>query len=671
LKISQNILPEIRYKSQPEIMLFLEKNNFNFSAPEQNTILLQLIFIELESRRGNGEKFENQLQNIENQLEKKDFLYIYCLHVSAITYKNIGKFKQAYTYYHRALSDSNTIAYYLLLPDIYYGMGLVNKRLYNPNEALETFELAIQKADEFQNHFIKGAVLNEMGNLLLDQGAFEKATLLFASAEKIREKINDYWGLAAVLHNQGMLKLKQNLPHEALDFFNKSLEIKILHGDQRGIAPAYYALALAFSMQKNIEKTLQFYELAMNKCTQYNDHYGKAKLYEIYPNIYADNPQKLIFHLEDGLSYCLQINANEVAIHLLPHLINAYKSADDFRKALLHTETYLELKINNVNQHALNAQKSTETRLELLKSVQQNELLVLQNEQLTVLNDQLNSTQTKLANTLATLHTKNQYLIETLQRFEKISHKTLEGLQYARRIQQAIMPPLGTIKKLFKGFDVFFQPKNVVSGDFYWFGKVDQLAVLVVGDCTGHGVSGAFMTLLTNTLLNELVKGHKITDPSNLLFFLDKKLNLTLNIEANQLQDGLDISVVVYHESSKKIVFSGAKQHLTVFRNGQLHQIKGNRNPIGGTHFQKKEFTNHYWYLAPDDVCYLFSDGIVDQFGGVEDKKFGRKRLNELLCEVGQMPVSEQVEKISKAIKSWRGYANQTDDMVLTAICYF
>jgi serine phosphatase RsbU (regulator of sigma subunit) len=263
---------------------------------------------------------------------------------------------------------------------------------------------------------------------------------------------------------------------------------------------------------------------------------------------------------------------------------------------------------------------------------------------------------------------------------QEINHKNMEiqeknkditdSIQYAKRLQDAVFPDPGELNDFFAESFVLFRPKDIVSGDFYWFEHFGNEALLVVGDCTGHGVPGAFMSIMGHNLLNQIVLEEEIYEPSMILGELDKRVSATLNkkVKGGEHHDGMDIAVCLIRKSQKKIIFAGANRPLIINRKSNIIEIKPDKFAIGGAfNTGKKDFTNREVTLSDDDVMFLFSDGYQDQFGGPKGKKFKYKNLQELFMAASGN-LAQQAEAIDQCFEEWKGGLEQIDDVTIVGI---
>ena len=267
-----------------------------------------------------------------------------------------------------------------------------------------------------------------------------------------------------------------------------------------------------------------------------------------------------------------------------------------------------------------------------------------------------------------------QFQIENeLKQREIIIRKNKEimaDIRYASRIQQAILPSIEYINEYLQEYFILHQPKSHIGGDFYWLSFHDNVKIIAVGDCTGHGLSGALMHMLGSVYLNEIINNGKFKTASDILEQLRDYIMHSLNQtgESGEAQDGLDIALCVIDCKNKKLQFAGANNPLYIIKEKELTEIKGNRMPVGIHINFDKPFTNHEVQLESNDQLYLFSDGYADQFGGPKGKKFRYKQFKELLVDISTEPMNIQKEILNNTHDKWRGNAEQIDDILVFGV---
>ncbi len=242
-----------------------------------------------------------------------------------------------------------------------------------------------------------------------------------------------------------------------------------------------------------------------------------------------------------------------------------------------------------------------------------------------------------------------------------------DSLIYAQRIQEALLPSEAYFRKHFQDSFIFFKPKDIVSGDFYWIGEKNDKIFVVAADCTGHGVPGALMSMIGLEIIEKTINEDNIEVPSQILAVLNKGLEKTFSREKNIgtiIRDGMDIGLCVIDKRRKKLTFTGAFFPLYLIRDNALTEVKGNKLIIG-MNPDGMPYTDHELELKEDDILYIFSDGYVDQFGGVENKKFMYRRFRYLLLTIHKFPVKDQKAILDENIKNWMGKNIQVDDVMV------
>jgi serine phosphatase RsbU (regulator of sigma subunit)/O-acetyl-ADP-ribose deacetylase (regulator of RNase III) len=240
------------------------------------------------------------------------------------------------------------------------------------------------------------------------------------------------------------------------------------------------------------------------------------------------------------------------------------------------------------------------------------------------------------------------------------------SIQYALRIQSAILPPEELLNSSLSEYFIFYKPKDILSGDFYWFGNADSELIIVAADCTGHGVPGALLSMLGMTFINEIVKTKKLTSPCKILDMLREQLHeaFTKSKESDSVKDGMEIAVLAINPEKKKLKYAGAGIGLYLVTNGNIIEYKADKDTIP-SFGQSKNFTDHNIDLNGNDNFYIFSDGFPDQFGSLKNKKYGYRRLRSLFEGLYGTPMKEQSSIIKSDFEKWKGDYEQTDDVML------
>ncbi len=311
-------------------------------------------------------------------------------------------------------------------------------------------------------------------------------------------------------------------------------------------------------------------------------------------------------------------------------------SSKAFKKVL-----HLSDKLEETNQNL--EEKVTERTVQLQKS----------NEELNQIVEELNTT-LELA--------KNQkYEIE-------IQNKNITAsINYAKRIQEAMLPIKEELMNAFPESFIFYKPKDIVSGDFYWFAEKDGKQILLVADCTGHGIPGAFMSVIGLCIVNQLVNLHGITSPEKILHDLSEGIRKVLRQETNKQHEGMDISVCVIDKAKATLEYAGARRPLYYIQHSQLNEIKGDRISVGGGN-DERTFNKHTLDISIPTAFYLFSDGFQDQYGGESKKKIGAKLFKEMLFEVHSQEATMQGVVLEEKFELWQGREKQIDDVLVMGV---
>lgn len=258
---------------------------------------------------------------------------------------------------------------------------------------------------------------------------------------------------------------------------------------------------------------------------------------------------------------------------------------------------------------------------------------------------------------------KNKVLLELAEKNKSI----INNVNYARNIQDALLPDISLLSSFSQDNFLWYQPKEIVSGDFHWIEEIEDKAYFAVADCTGHGVPGAFLSVMCINALTKAVKELKVKQPA---LVLDETVNILAEYfekSNNLLKEGMDVALCCYNKKTELLEYSGANNALYHVSNGKLTVIKPDKQPIG-RHFQRKKYTNHTVPISKGDCIYMFTDGVIDQFGGPDDKKFGSRRFQQILLKNRALNLSEQKEELVSEFTIWMDEQEQLDDICMLAL---
>jgi phosphoserine phosphatase RsbU/P len=279
------------------------------------------------------------------------------------------------------------------------------------------------------------------------------------------------------------------------------------------------------------------------------------------------------------------------------------------------------------------------------------------------------------------LEASNAALAQQKEIIETKNKEILDSINYAKRIQDALIPPPSVLKQVIPDSFCLFIPKDIVSGDFYWLQNLsftpekneklgENRLFFAVADCTGHGVSGAFVSIIGLKILNQAIKKRDINSPADILNYLNSEVYNTINLHTREdtvIRDGMDIALCSIHYPSLTLEYAGANNPVYIVRNKEIHEIKADKQPIG-SYISDQSFTNKVYPLQKGDMVYVFSDGYADQFGGEKGKKFNYKQFKTLLEEISSTPIDEQKDTLLQAFSQWKGNLEQLDDVCIIGV---
>ena len=260
-------------------------------------------------------------------------------------------------------------------------------------------------------------------------------------------------------------------------------------------------------------------------------------------------------------------------------------------------------------------------------------------------------------------------LIESNKQLLEQNKDITDSIYYAQRIQQSILQTQEQLRNYFEDSFLLYKPKDIVSGDYYWFYEDETYNYISVIDCTGHGVPGAMMSMVANSMFKEVFINRKISNPSDILKALDEELEKSINKNLDAtFNDGMDVSLIRINKSTNELAFAGAFRSILLSRNTEITELKGSRYPIGFYSGIEKKFDTQLFQLEKSDSIYLFTDGFIDQFGGEKNKKLNKSNFKDLLSTINDMSMDEQEAFLEYSFNNWKQDNEQTDDVLVIGI---
>lgn len=519
------------------------------------------------------------------------------------------------------------------------------------DQAVETALLALRNAERSKDVLNIGWTNYAMGVFYNDLKDFDQAIGHFTVAIRCAEESGERFIHARALGALGSVYLAQKDLGKAEDIITKASEKYRMLNYASGEARVLNDLAVIARLRGDFTRAEEMLKQALQIRRDKGLQQGEATTLLELAALFLETKQleKVLTYLEPAIRLCEQLRAKPKLSQGHRLLSDYYKYTSEPWKALEHLEISHSIKSSFSGEQAQNKIKQLQTTFATEKAEKEKEIERLRHVEL-----------------------KHAYDL-----IEQKNKDILDSINYARRIQLAILPSGEELKKAFSDAFFLYIPREVVSGDFYWYAESDGDHFLAAVDCTGHGVPGAFMSMIGNTLLNEIVMEKKIREPSKILEHLRDGVIKSLRQTGaeGENRDGMDISLVRYRKNPgpASLSYAGANNPLWIMRAGDLLEMPATKQPIGVYHGTPKPFHEKEIELFPGDKFFLFTDGYADQFGGEDfgkkgGKKFKYSRLKELLLEHRNLPMPVLSEKLKTAFEKWKGELEQTDDVLLIGV---
>ena len=571
----------------------------------------------------------------------------------AICYNNLGNiylnqsnFKEAVLSHFKSLKLREEMKDSSGVGGCYINIALVFEAQNKMDEALLNYKRALKAVSSVGDKFGIGIALNSIGNVYMSKKNYEAALDNYTRSLRIRKESDDKQGQAECYNGIGNVYLEKKKYKEALEYQLQSLHLQELTGSKKGSALTYNNLG-------NISEQMKHYTNAV-------DYYKKA------------------------LTISTDINSRDVMRDAYKNLASTYEKIQDNENALKYLNLYYSEKDSILNKENFKQIYEINTRYETEKK--QNEIELLTKDQ--IINEKTLKQQKIVRITLilglglvgillfsvyARYRFKQKANLLLEQQKKEIQEQNVlitDSIDYAKTIQEAILPNNKRIKEFFPQSFILHKPKAIVSGDFYWIGQKEGKIICMAADCTGHGVPGAFMSLLGFNMLDNIIEKEQ-TQPAKILTALNKEMVAAMTQEQfnTTVKHGMDAAIISIDKEHMEFEYAGAHNSLYYIRNGTLNEVKADKQSVG-SYKEGKEiiFQNHLLPLEKGDVLYLFSDGFPDQIGGPNRKKFYYPPFKELLLSIHHLDMEEQRSILDKTITDWRGTLDQTDDMLVMGI---
>jgi serine phosphatase RsbU (regulator of sigma subunit)/tetratricopeptide (TPR) repeat protein len=622
------------------------------------------------------------------------------------------------------------------------GGALANKNLgiayYHQGEyvdALKKWELSLGYYEEQGDKQMIANIKGNMGAAYYTIGKNVEAIEYYLPALKFAEELSDSTRLGTLLLNIGAVYAEQpGTLDSAINYYHRAIDIGEVVEDQYIVGVSTMNLGEVYMEKEQYDSALYYLDKSLTILT---DKVYISTALNLMGSIYSnrgDFKNAITYH-QDGLEMARKVNAQQQIVQNLLGLASTYENLDNHKKAIenykeaatIAEETGLDLERSNAYEglasnyaeigDTINAYRylslqneiediiyrieSTNRTTDLINNYQmekkQSEITLLQ-QQAQI--DELKGKRQRgitigigvvglLILALAGgLYSRMRFIRRTNEKINAQKQQITDSIAYAQRIQSAILPSEEVMDALLPEHFVLYRPKDIVSGDFYWIKEVQDHLVIVGADCTGHGVPGAFMSVLGITMLNELIGDKCFDAPGAILDRLREKVKQMLVQQGNgdEQKDGMDLAIAIFNRNNRELHFSGANNPLYIIRkksqatqkdlepfasmdNGEyrLFELKGDKQPIG-THWEENPFRTTSVHLKEHDSFYMFSDGYIDQFGGEQRKKYKSANFKKLLLSVQSKEMEAQREVLEQEFDRWRGPFEQIDDISVLGV---
>ncbi len=509
------------------------------------------------------------------------------------------------------------------------------------NESYQLEKDSLKKEDCLLNIGVAHAALQE----------YDKAEKCFLEVKLAYERRKDSMGYAYVVNNIGLLNIEQGKFEKGLQNLEIAYKIKMKSGTISQKLSGNYTLADYYLNRKNFSKSKLYIDTQTSLIDTSNKNFELFQNYDLKFRYYEG-----VKNYELGMKYL------KLTIDLKTKLYDEERlleiSKEDAKKEFNQKIMADSIKNESINQ--INSLKIAEQNAKLNQEKILRYALIFGVLLLGIMGYFIFKRFKESKQKNAIIEAQNNELA-------KKNKETEDSLIYASRLQNGILPKIQELKKDFKDAFILYQPKDIVSGDFYWTYKSGNFIYIAVGDCTGHGVPGAMMSFLSFNNLERCVKELKLNSTAQILEKLSELIEQSFGFEEKAIRDGLDISLVKIDLDTKELTFSGANNNLYLIQNNKIQKIKATRRSIGYSEF-KHPFLEMAFTLHTNDQLFLITDGYADQIGGVNNKKFLTKNLEALLYSVKDNDALMQKKLISEALKDWMQTEEQIDDITILSL---
>ena len=620
-----------------------------------------------------------------------------------VIYRILGESTKAIDYVTQSLKIREEIGDKKGIASSLNNIGIIYHAQGDYAKAIEYHSQSLKIKEEIGDKKGIAMSLNNIGNIYKDQGDYGKAIEYYSQSLKIKEEIGDKKGIAASLNNIGIIYKEQGESAKAIEYYTQSLKIREEIGDKKGIASSLNNIGVIFNDQGESAKAKDYYAQSLKIYEEIGNKQGIALSLNNIGNIYYDQGETASafeyshssLTIAQEIGAALQIKSAASSLWEINKKLGRYKESLAMYELFIATRDSMD---SEANQKAVIQQKykyayEKQAAADSITNAEADKVkdALLTAEKAENKQHQLEATAQKqqayflygglglallfggfifnrfrvTSKQKGIIEQQKGKVDEAFDALEEKNREIMDSINYAKRIQSAILPPAKIVKEYLQDSFILYKPKDIVAGDFYWMEHRDGKVLFAAADCTGHGVPGALVSVVCNNGLNRSVREHGFTDPGQIL---DKTREIVIEEfgkSEEEVNDGMDIALCSLQ--GNKLQYAGAHNPLWIIRKGEVLETKANKQPIGN--FDKQlPYTTHTFELEKGDALYIFSDGYVDQFGGEKEKKFKAKAFKKLLLSLQDKTMEEQKIVIDETFETWKGNLEQIDDVCVIGV---
>jgi serine phosphatase RsbU (regulator of sigma subunit) len=571
--------------------------------------------------------------------------------------------------------------------DIYTVIGLCSFKLGRIEPALDMYHKALDIYERSGDEQRMSMTVNNIGSLYYEQERYKEALDFFLRSKKLKEKVHDKRGLATLTFNIATIYAQMDSLPASLRFYQDAMDYYHAASDSVGIAEAYSGMGSDYLQLEQFDKALDLKKKSLQVCRLTGNKTLSGHVFIDIGDIYSrwGVNTVAVAYLDSGLAIAKETQNLFAQVQSYHAYVNHYRELKDYKQAVKYNILLFDVEDSLFNEKNSGIITGMQSRYEAQKKQDQIDLLK-KDKELEAVQGRKNEAWLytlipglfllvlviiALAARNSTKKRANRELSLKNEQLSQQEKEITDSIEYALSIQQDMLPSEKYIRASLDEFFVLNRPKDIVSGDFYFFERSGDHLIFSAVDCTGHGVPGALLSFLGMDILREAVRKYGLTDPAMILGHLDAEVNQRLrqSTDTRSVRDGMDLALCSLNLKTRELSYAGAFNPLYIISDGKLEEIKSDKHAIGSNHEDKHDtYTLHKRGLKKDDRVYVFSDGYADQFGGPFGKKLKYKPFQNMLLKVHRLPMTEQKDFLDKAHKEWKGDVFQVDDILVIGI---